>query len=166
VIASPFTFVTPDRFITNARRTPVLLHALLHGVTRERAMEATDGPDGWSVVEVVCHLRDFEGFFRHRAELMLTEDNPDLPAHDHEALAIDRDYQHQDLREAQAVLLEERRLFISLFESLRPEQFARSGIHPENGQITVMDSLIQLTNHDITHLDQIARCLDLSDRLL
>ena len=160
------TYVTADRFITNARRTPVILHALLHGVTRERAMNATDGPDGWSVVEVVCHLRDFEGFFRGRAESMLAEENPELPAYDHEALAIERDYQHQDMREALAVLLEERRRFIALFESLRPEQFARPGIHPENGPITVFDSLVQLTNHDITHIDQIARCLELSDRLL
>ena len=166
MIDSPFTFVTPDRFITNARRTPVLLHALLHGITRERAMESTDGPDGWSVVEVVCHLRDYEGFFRGRAEQMLAEEHPVLPAYDHEALAIERDYQHEELREALAVLLEERRQSIALFESLRPEQFARTGVHPENGGITVMDSLIQLTNHDITHLDQIARCLNLSGRLL
>jgi len=160
------TYVTVDRFILNARRTPVILHGLLHGVTRERAMEATDGPDGWSVVEVVCHLRDYEGFFRGRAEMMLFEENPDLPAYDHEALAIERDYQHQDLREALTVWLEERRLFISIFESLRPEQLARTGVHPENGPITVLDSLIQLTNHDITHIDQVTRCLELSDRLL
>jgi hypothetical protein len=160
------TYVTPDRFITNARRTPVILHGLLHSVTQERAMAATDGPDGWSVVEVVCHLRDFEGFFRHRVELMLTHDNPELPAYDHEALAIERDYQHQELRNALAVLLEERREFIALFESLTPEQFQRTGIHPENGQITVLDSAVQLTHHDITHLDQITRCLDLSEQLL
>jgi hypothetical protein len=160
------TYVTPDRFITNARQTPVILHGLLHGVTQERAMAATDGPDGWSVVEVVCHLRDFEGFFRHRVELMLTHDNPELPAYDQEALAIERDYQHQELRDALAVLLEERREFIALLESLTPEQFARTGIHPENGQITVLDAAVQLTHHDITHLDQITRCLDLSERLL
>jgi len=135
-------------------------------VTRERAMEATDGPAGWSVVEVVCHLRDYEGFFRGRAEMMLLQEHPDLPAYDHEALAIERDYQHQDFRESLAVWLEERRLFISIFESLRPAQFARTGVHPENGPITVLDSLIQLTNHDITHIDQIARCLELSGRLL
>lgn len=160
------TFVTPDRFITNARRTPVILHGLLNGVSQEQAMAATDGPDGWSVVEVVCHLRDFEGFFRHRVELMLREDNPELPAYDHEALAIERDYQHQSLRDALAVLLEERRGFLALFESLRPEQYARCGVHPENGPISVLDALVQLTNHDITHLDQITRCLGLSERLL
>jgi hypothetical protein len=160
------TYVTPDRFITNARRTPVILNALLAGVSQDRAMSATDGPDGWSVVEVVCHLRDFEGFFRGRVELMLREVNPELPAYDHEALAIERDYQHQDLREAFACLLDQRRSFLELLAGLSPEQLARTGIHPENGQINVFDAIVQLTNHDLTHLDQIARCLGLSDRLL
>lgn len=159
-------FVTADRFIADARRTPVILHALLHGVTPERAMSATDGPDGWSVVQVLCHLRDFEGFFRGRVELMLAQENPDLPGYDHEALAIERDYQHQDLRAVFADLLEQRRAFTALFETLTPEQFARGGVHPENGPITVFDALVQLTHHDLTHLDQIARCLGLSDRLL
>lgn len=160
------TLVTPDRFLTNARRTPVILNALLAGVTQERAMGATDGPDGWSVVEVVCHLRDFEGFFRGRVELMLAEDRPALPAYDHEALAIERDYQHQDLREAFASLLAQRRSFVELLAGLTPEQLARTGVHPENGPISVFDAIVQLTHHDLTHLDQIARCLQLSDRLL
>lgn len=160
------TFVTPDRFIANARRTPVILNALLSGVSPDRAMNATDGPDGWSVVEVVCHLRDFDGFFRGRVELMLGEENPVLPAYDHEALATERDYQGQDLREAFASLLDQRRSFLELLAGLTPEQLARTGIHPENGPISVFDAIVQLTHHDLTHLDQIARCLELSDRLL
>ncbi|MCC6792704.1 MAG: DinB family protein [Thermomicrobiales bacterium] len=160
------TYVTVDRFIADARRTPVILNSLLANVTQEYAMSATDGPDGWSVTEVMGHLRDFEGFFRGRAEMMLAEAHPTLPAYDHEALAIERDYRHQDLRGMFDAWLTERRDFLRLFESLSPEQFARTGVHPENGPIMVFDSLIQLTHHDLTHLDQIARCLELSDRLL
>jgi hypothetical protein len=159
-------FVTADRFITDAKRTPVILHALVGGLTAERARSATDGPDGWSVIQVVCHLHDFDGFFQGRVELMLAQDEPELPGYDHEALAIERDYQHQDLPTVEADLIEHRRRFLTLFESLNDEQLARSGIHPENGRITVFDALVQLTHHDLTHLDQIARCLGLSDRLL
>jgi hypothetical protein len=159
-------YVTSDRFILDAKRTPVILHALLNGVTAERAMSATDGPDGWSVVQVVGHLRDFEGFFRGRVELMLSQDHPELPAYDHERLAIERDYQHLDLREVTADLLARRRGFLTLFESLAAAQWERGGVHPENGPITVFDALVQLTHHDLTHLDQIARCLGLADRLL
>ncbi len=160
------TYVTTDRFIADARRTQVILHGLLHGVSQQLAMDSRDGDDGWSVVEVVCHLRDYEGFFRGRVELMLDQDNPILPKYDHEALAIERDYQHQDLQEALSDLLEQRRAFLVLFESLSDEQLRREGVHPENGPIRVFDSLVQLTHHDLTHLDQITRCLKLSERLL
>lgn len=160
------TYVTPDRFIADARRTPVILNGLLSGLSPERAMEATDGPDGWSVVQVVCHLRDFEGFFRDRVEMMLANDAPALPRYDHEALAIERDYQHQNLVGVFADLLARRKGFLEFFESLTPEQFERTGIHPESGSITVFDALVQIIHHDLTHLDQIARCLGLSDRLL
>ncbi len=160
------TYVTADRFIADARKTPVILNAFISGLTPERAMEAKDGPDGWSVVEVVGHLRDFEGFFRCRVELMLEQEVPALPRYDHEALAIERDYQHQNLGEVFADLLAMRIAFLELFESLTPEQLARTGIHPESGTISVFDALVQIIHHDLTHLDQIARCLGLSDRLL
>jgi hypothetical protein len=160
------TYVTPDRFIVDASRTPVILNGLLAGISQEQAMSATDGPDGWSVTEVIGHLRDFEGFFHGRAEQMLAEENPDLPAYDHEALAIERDYRHQDLRAMFDDWLTQRRGFLRLFAELSPEQFKRTGIHPENGQITVFDSLVQLTHHDLTHIDQVARCLELSERLI
>jgi len=160
------TYVTPDRFIADAQRTPVILNAFIGDLSSERAMEAKDGPDGWSVVEVVCHLRDFEGYFRGRVELMLAQETPALPRYDHEALAIERDYQHQNLKEVFTDLLSKRIAFLELFESLTPEQFSRTGMHPESGSISVFDALVQLIHHDLTHLDQIARCLGLSDRLL
>ena len=160
------TYVTADRFIADARRTQVILHGLLHGVSQQRAMDSRDGEGGWSVIEIVCHLRDYEDFFRGRIELMLDQDNPMLPKYDHEALAIERDYQHQDLRAAMADLLDHRRAFLVLLERLTEDQLQRGGVHPEIGPIRAFDSLVQLTHHDLTHLDQIARCLNLSERLL
>jgi DinB superfamily len=159
------TFVTADRFIADAQRSQVVLQGLLHGVSQEEAMAGRDGADGWSVVEVVCHLRDFDGFFRDRVELMLGQDEPALPAYDHEALAIERDYQHQDLRTAMADLLASRRAFLQRIAELTPEQLQRGGIHPQAGRIVVFDALVQVTHHDLTHLDQIARCLGRADRL-
>lgn len=156
------TFYTPDRLIGGMKRTPIVLRGLLSGVSQERAQAAMDGPDGWNVVEIVCHLRDFEGFFRGRAELMLNEDVPQLPAYDHLAIARERDYAHQDLRDALGVLAAERRRFIELLEGLDPDQWQREGVHPEAGPMRVIDSAFQVVLHDTDHMQQIARCLGLA----
>jgi hypothetical protein len=48
---------------------------------------------------------------------------------------------------------------VVLFESLTEEQWSRAGIHPERGHFTLLDSLIQVGTHDVTHLEQITRLL-------
>lgn len=159
------TMVTPKRFVRSMGQTPVLLDAILGGVDQPRAMAATDpgdGDRGWSVVEVVCHLRDFDGFFRGRVESMLAEENPRLPAYDHVALARDRDYAHQDLRTAFAAWVAERRRFLTLLEGLTPAQWSRTRVHPEAGSMTILDAAVRAAHHDILHSEQIVRCLGTS----
>lgn len=119
-----------------------------------------DGPKGWTVVEVVCHLRDFDLFFQHRAQLILRQDNPALPKYDHEALAIERSYVNQDVHQAYTVLVESRRQFVEFFENLTAAQWERAGIHPERGHFTMTDAVIQVGHHDCTHLEQITRILN------
>jgi hypothetical protein len=154
-----------ERLLRAMVRTPVVLEGLLSGVDQGRALAATDGPEGWSVVEVVCHLRDFDGFFQGRVELMLVEEHPMLPAYDHERIALERGYRHDDLGRALATLLEHREGFVALFADLSPDQWARTGIHPEMGPISVLDAATQLVLHDVDHTEQITRCLGLAERL-
>jgi hypothetical protein len=46
-----------------------------------------------------------------------------------------------------------------LWESLRDEDWSRSGMHPENGKITPDDLLRTYSNHGDAHIDQINRTL-------
>lgn len=158
------TMMTPDRLMKALEYTPAILQGMLHGVDQEWAEEATDGPDGWSVVEVVCHLRDFEQIFFERARQTLAEDEPVLTPRDHEAMARDGDYQHQELCEALSDLRETRRAFLIWMESLTPKQWQRQALHPENGPMTILDMALQTTLHDVTHLDQISRALGYAER--
>ena len=119
-----------------------------------------DGPKGWTIVEVVCHLRDFDLFFQHRAQLMLQQDYPTLPGYDHEALAIERNYINNDLHQAYTVLVESRRQFVEFFEGLTTEQWSCADIHPERGHFTMTDAVMQVGIHDCIHLEQITRILN------
>ncbi|MCX6050805.1 MAG: DinB family protein [Chloroflexi bacterium] len=119
-----------------------------------------DGPQGWTVVEVVCHLRDFDGFFQQRAQMMLDQTSPQLPAFDQAALAVERDYISQDVHLVYDELVESRRQFVEFFTKLTPEQWECDGTHPTRGHFTMTDAVMQVSFHDATHIEQITRILN------
>lgn len=147
------------RHLSLMKRTLNILEFMLQDVSQETATTLRDGEEGWTVLEVVCHLRDFDQFFYHRAQLMLDETHPPLPAYDHEALAIERDYNGQDLKAMLADLKQSRGQFREFFKGLTAEQWERTGIHPERGDWSMLDSLMQVGHHDVTHLEQIGKIL-------
>ncbi|MDX1990851.1 MAG: DinB family protein [bacterium] len=148
-----------QRYVNYMRKTVETLGHILQDVSQEAATTLRDGPDGWTVLEVVAHLRDFDGFFQHRAQMMLEQENPALPAYDHVQLAIDRQYNQQNLREVYTELVASRAQFREFFTSLMPEQWMRSGIHPERGAFDMMDAALQVVGHDIDHTEQVTRIL-------
>lgn len=132
---------------------------ILATITQEQATTWRDGGTGWTVLEVLCHLRDFNGFFHGRAVMMIEADYPHLPAYDHEALAIERRYNEQDIRQVYQELSEGRKQFITFFEGLTEAQWQRSGVHPERGHFTMLDALMQVVTHELNHTEQITRII-------
>jgi hypothetical protein len=155
------TMLTPGRFIRGMKKAPVLLDALLSGVTQERALAARDGDDGWNVVEIVCHLRDFDAIFFNRARQIVAEERPVLEPFDHEAMARDRAYAAQDLNAAFEAYVAHRAEFVEWLKAREEAGWQRMGVHPENGEYTLLEQALQVPLHDLDHLEQIARVLGL-----
>jgi hypothetical protein len=139
--------------------TPDVLGNLLEGVTQEQAQSAIGGDEGWSIVEVICHLRDAEEFALNRNRLMRDHDNPNIIPYDQEQLAIDRHYADQNLRQVLSDFFRLRREHISLLENLSEEDWHRPGQHPEAGRIEIFDHTLHMVCHDTIHCAQIARQL-------
>jgi len=148
-----------ERHVGVMRLTCEIFSHILGGVSEEQAHDLRDGPDGWSIVEIVCHLRDFDQIFRSRAVMMLNTDHPRLPAYDHEGMAVERAYQQEQLSSACEQLKASRRETIAFFASLTPDQWERDGVHPERDSFTMTDAVMQVGLHDLDHLEQITRIL-------
>ncbi len=148
-----------ERHIGAMRVSCDILGHILQGMTNEQARSLRDGPEGWSIIEIVCHLRDFDEIFYRRAQMMQAQEQPQLPAYDHEAMALERAYQQEDLAQAFAALKASRARIIAFFAALTPEQWQRAGHHPERDSFTMTDAAMQVGLHDLDHLEQITRVL-------
>jgi DinB superfamily len=148
------------RHINLMHKTAEILGHLLRGVTQEQAVILRDGPEGWTVLEVLCHLRDFDTIFRQRAQMMVDQQQPALPAYDHEAMVLEKQYAAEDLAYVYDEFRLSRQQTCAFFEALTTEQWERAGIHPERGHFSMTDAVIQVGHHDIDHIEQIARILD------
>jgi hypothetical protein len=141
------------------RATPDTLTGLLANITQKQAQEAKGGDENWSVVEVLCHLRDAEEFSTQRVTRMRDLDNPAIIPYDQEKLAIERNYATQDMRTALADFIALRRQHLVVLEGLSPEGWERSGHHLEMGTITIFSHILHKVCHDAIHCAQIARQL-------
>lgn len=136
-----------------------VLNLVLADVSQKDATTYRDGGDGWTVLEVLCHLRDYDVIFLERATQIRDEDNPTFTPRDHEAMVTERAYNSQNLGAVLAELNHSRAQFIAFFEALTPEQWEREGTHPEYGEFPMTRSLIQVGTHDVNHTEQILRIL-------
>lgn len=126
----------------------------LHDLTTYR-----DSGEGWTALQVLCHLRDFEAIFLHRARITVEQDVPDLPFPSPDELAAQNKYHEQDIYAVYADWVRIRGEYIAYQEALLEAAWARIANHPVRGQVSLQDQLIVTAWHDVNHLEQILRVL-------
>ncbi|MFL5731724.1 MAG: DinB family protein [Chloroflexia bacterium] len=149
----------PGDLLDAFKAAPEVVAKVLEGCTQEQAVAAKGGDENWSVVEVVCHLRDAEERGLQRTRQMRDQDDPFLEGYDQDAWARERNYAADDLHDALTAFLRFRKQHITELAALRPEDWERTGRHEEQGQITITGQIIHLAAHDAIHTAQIARQL-------
>jgi hypothetical protein len=139
------------------RATPAKLKASVKGVGKALLLWPP-APGKWSILEIVCHLRDMErDAYLSRYQRILAEENPLLPDIDGDRYALENDYRSQRLGEALREWTRLRRECLKLLSRVKREEWARVGTHETAGRLT-MDDLLrrQAVGNDEAHLGQIA----------
>ena len=119
--------------IAGLEKTHLILGMILGDVTQEQAQQLTDGPDGWSILEIMCHLRDFQVIDMERVQRLLQEDNPLVVVYDEaarKAMITERDYAHQNLKAVFDDFVNTRQRFLELILGLDEAQWQRVGQLP------------------------------------
>lgn len=151
-------FIKP-RGVALIRNTTKTIGHLLQGISQDDATTYRDGPDGWTVAEILGHLLDFSVIFYERAQRILNEEMPVLEKYDQDQLVRDRRYNERDIQEIFAELTANFERMAAFFEGMADDQWDRAGIHPEQGHFTLTRSMLQAGTHNSTHLEQLTRVL-------
>ncbi|MDZ4770171.1 MAG: DinB family protein [Chloroflexota bacterium] len=158
-------FLDKPRAMRSLRKTPTYLGLILNGVDQARAVGATDGADGWSVVETLCHLLDFERIFAERIHAMVDQEQPRFAVVDHLELVTRNGYKTRELATVWDEYLSARRALVAYLETLPAEAWSRTGVTGDGTTITVTEQAINLALHDLNHGEQMSHTLGLTNEI-
>lgn len=154
-----------NRHITLMQRTMKTIGHLVRSTSVEDMTTWRDGGEGgWTALEVLCHLRDFNAIFHERARLVIEEENPKFIPRQHLQMVIDGKYNEQDPIAVLEDMMAERARLVAFYEARTPEELQRTGVHAEYGLLTLYDLMQQVGHHDADHTEQITRILLLKQK--
>lgn len=131
--------------------------ALVEGIGDEEARWRLPS-GGWSILEIICHLKDEEtDDFRQRLRLTLEDPARDWPKMDPEAWVTERRYQERSLKPELDAFLAERRKSLEWLRGLAAPDWSTKHTHPRLGSMAAGDLLAAWVAHDLLHIRQIAR---------
>ena len=140
-------------------RTPDDLAAAIAGAD-DAALSRRPSAHAWSAKEIVCHVRDTEEPFLTFFQAMLDLDEPRYDdGGAPERWVDDRQYRRNDTVEALETFRRRRAESLAFLRHLTPAQWARRGIHPARGMLTLAEFAGLLAAHDGDHVDQLRRAL-------
>jgi uncharacterized damage-inducible protein DinB len=148
-----------EQAVAILRRTPATLTALLSGLPEAWTM-SEEGPNTWSVNDIVGHLLHSEADWTGRARIILEQGEK----HPFDALnrtAMFEKYQGLALDQRLAAFERARSLNLATLGELRitPERLAQSGMHPAFGPVTLSQLLAAWVVHDLNHIGQIVEVM-------
>jgi uncharacterized damage-inducible protein DinB len=143
--------MNPAELIAKYVDGPQQLRKAVQGMSPEQ-LRAKPVPGKWSTLEVICHLVDFDPIIADRMKRVIAEDQPTLIGADEKKFAERLSYHARDHQEELTILETTRRQMARILRTLKPDDFARTGMHNERGQLTLEQLLTSAINHIPHHV--------------
>lgn len=134
---------------------PRELEALVGDLADHFMRERPEG--GWSIKEIVGHLRDAAEVYHKRLYMLATQFDPALEPYDQEAWVRERNYQDADVQELLADIERWRAETVRLLTTLVHWNWARTGQHPDHGRMSIRQMVEWMIEHERAHLEDIRR---------
>lgn len=140
-----------SRLIDQYEAGPAELRAAVAGMTDEQ-LRGAPVPGKWSTLQVVGHISDFEPVYADRMKRVIAEDQPPLRGGDPEVFAAKLAYDARSIEDELSLIEAVRRHTARILRTLPAGAFERTGIHSEDGPLTLGTLLTRITNHIPHHI--------------
>ncbi|PTX55127.1 DinB family protein [Melghirimyces profundicolus] len=143
-----------DWHIWMLSETPNRLRDAVSGLTPEQ-LNTPYRPGGWTVRQVVHHLPDshLNGYLRFK--LALTENRPTIQPYNQDRWAKLSDTADIPVEVSVQFLDTLHQRWVGLLQTMRPEQFQKGYVHPDEGFLSLEKALRHYSWHSRHHLAQI-----------
>lgn len=142
-----------NAYLLALRHTPTILARILDDVPEGRTREKI-AADRFSLLEMVCHLADFEDVVLDRMRAAKKTDGVTVPDWDEGAQAQAKKYAARDLHRELEVFASRRRDTVTFLEELSDEEADRAFTKEGLGRMTIREYLAVVSGHDLVHLEQ------------
>lgn len=141
--------------IAEIEAAPAALRAALAGLS-DAQLDTPYRPGGWTLRQVAHHVPDSHLNAYARFKLALTEDAPTIKPYDEARWAELPDTRDTPIEVSLALLDALHRRWVTLLRSLRPADFARTFVHPEQGRALTLDYALAMYawhgKHHVAHV--------------
>ena len=129
--------------IAAIREAPAAMRAAVRGLN-DAQLNTPYRPGGWTVRQVVHHVPESHMNAFTRFKLAITEDNPTIKPYDEDAWAKLPDVSKEPIETSLLLLDALHKRWVTLLETMKPEEFGRTLFHPELKQELTLDFLLQM----------------------
>lgn len=147
--------MNPHELLATYAAGPGQLRRAVSGLSAEQ-VRARPIAGKWSVLEVVCHLADFEPIYADRMKRVLAEEEPLMMSGDPDRFAAKLAYHQRDLEEELRLIETVRGQMVRIFQTVGDADWQRCGRHSSDGLIPLRTLLERVTGHIGHHLPFLA----------
>ncbi|MEH7776932.1 DinB family protein [Bacillus altitudinis] len=153
--------LTKTEIVTSLRESIRELEELVQACD-ERTLDQSLEEGKWTIKQITGHLYDTEEVWSKRIEQVLSNENIPFQSYDPEIYVKERAYERYTAQEIRALIERLKESRNNTLQLLHEDTWDCSGLHPEEGAMTVQILAETIALHENHHLAQIKAILSMS----
>ncbi|MBN2045087.1 MAG: DinB family protein [Anaerolineales bacterium] len=149
----------PLEALERLKKTPLEVAVLIEPLS-ENDMVRQSEDSGWSVRNILSHLRDAQAVISYRLDLFLKEQYPVLEMKAVWTWAKEENEHPPSTREIFEIYQASRREMLDKLEALPLEDWWRKGSHEEFGIVSIKQQVSYFASHELTHMSQLKQAVN------